>query len=70
MENKSITKTTITLKLNEIEASWLKRLVQNPICTDPQNPVQNPACTDPQNEDDFNKEIRRSFWDALSSVEL
>ena len=56
MESESTTKTTITLKLNELEASYLKGLVQNPICQDPQN------------EGEFEQNMRQSFWNALSSV--
>lgn len=56
MESESTTKTTITLKLTELEASYLKGLVQNPICIDPQD------------EGDFERNIRQSFWNALSSV--
>ena len=57
MESESTTKTTITLKLTELEASYLKGLVQNPICIDPQD------------EGDFERNMRQSFWYALSSVE-
>ena len=56
MESESTTKTTITLKLNELEASYLKGLVQNPIG----------VC--PEDEGDFERNMRKSFWDALSSV--
>jgi hypothetical protein len=56
MESESTTKTTITLKLTELEASYLKGLVQNPICINPQD------------EGDFERNMRQSFWNALNSV--
>jgi hypothetical protein len=58
MESEITTETTITLKLTEIEASYLKRLVQNPMCMNPQD------------EGEYERNMRQSFWDALSSVEL
>lgn len=56
MESEFTTKTTITLTLNEIEASYLKGLVQNPIGVAPED------------EGDFERNMRQSFWNALSSV--
>jgi hypothetical protein len=57
VESNITTKTTITLKLTEIEANYLKGLVQNPMCIDPKD------------EGDFERNMRQSFWDALSAVE-
>ena len=58
MESKSTTETTITLTLNELEASWLKGLVQNPINVSYEK------------EEDFERNMRQSFWNALSAAEL
>ena len=57
MESKLTTETTITLTLNELEASYLKGLVQNPVSGSPHY------------EGDFERNMRQSFWDALSAVE-
>ena len=57
MESNITTKTITTLKLNEIEASYLKGLVQTPIG----------IC--PDDEGEFERNMRQSFWDALSGVE-
>ena len=62
MENEVTTKITVTLKLTELEASWLKGKVQNPICFD--NSVD-PVC-----EGDFERNMRQSFWNALDTVKL
>ena len=56
MESDVATKTIVTLKLTELEASYLKGLVQNPMCQNPQD------------EGDFERNMRQSFWNALSSV--
>jgi hypothetical protein len=61
MESEVTTKTTITLKLNKLEASYLKGLVQNPLCFD--------SKFDPKDEGDFIRNMRQSFWNALSSVD-
>jgi hypothetical protein len=47
---------TKTITLNETEADWLKSVMQNPVNGDP----------DPDNEDLHDKQMRMSFWDALS----
>lgn len=57
MESKSTTETTIILTLNELEAGWLKGLVQNPINV----PYKK--------EEDFERNMRQSFWNALSVAE-
>ena len=57
MESNITTKVTVTLKLNEIEASYLKGLVQHPMCINPQD------------EGEYERNMRQSFWNALSSVE-
>ena len=64
MESDVVTETVITLKLTELEASWLKKMVQNPMCGNP------PLCPDPRNEGELERRIRKSFWDALESVKL
>jgi hypothetical protein len=58
MESNITTETTTTLKLTELEASWLKGLVQNPMCLNPQD------------ESDFEQNMRQSFWNALDTVKL
>jgi hypothetical protein len=57
MESDITTKTTTILKLNELETSYLKGLVQNPMCINPQD------------EGDFERNMRQSFWNALSGIE-
>jgi hypothetical protein len=57
MESEITTETTVILKLTGLEANWLKEIVQNPI-----------GGIDPQNEHEFEKRIRKSFWDALNLV--
>ena len=58
MESEVTTETTIILKLDGIEASWLKRQVQNP------------KYLDPQAEGELEQRIRKSFWNALEPVKL
>lgn len=53
MESKTISTTIITLELNEIEAIWLKGVVQNPIHGNSQT------------EGKFERNMRESFWNAL-----
>ena len=60
MESNTTTETTTTLKLNKLEASYLKRLVQNPLYFAPK--------FDPKDEGNFKRNMRQSFWNALSSV--
>lgn len=43
----------IILTLDEQEASWLKAVVQNPIGVTPEE------------EDQFNKDMRKKFWNTL-----
>jgi hypothetical protein len=57
MESEITTKVTVTLELTELEAIWLKGVIQNPICVNPEN------------EGDFERNMRQSFWNALSAVE-
>lgn len=49
---------TITLKLSQLEANWLKGWLQNPL-----TPSQDPA-----DEDEFDRGMRLSFWNALGGV--
>jgi hypothetical protein len=58
MESKITTETVITLSLNEIEASWLKGVVQTPVGKHPED------------EGKFEKRTRLSFCKALDKVEL
>ena len=46
---------TVTLKLNKHEADWLKGLMQNPLTPN----------HDPAEEDEYNRAMRLSFWNAL-----
>ena len=48
-------KVTVTLKLSEQEARWLKAMVQNPIC-------------DTESIED--SQMRKGFWEALKDVPL
>ena len=50
MESKSINYIGVTLILNDLEAYWLKGLVQNPIN---------------ENESETDKTMRNIFWTAL-----
>lgn len=49
---------TYILKLDEKEAQWLKRVMQNPIGFDTLD------------EPIYDHEMRKMLWDALSDVEL
>lgn len=51
------TVTTTTITMNNDEAEWLRTVMQNPLNGDP-----NPA-----NEDPRDAEMRRKFWEAVSS---
>jgi len=53
----------LILELTEEEYYWLKALMQNPF------PTQNNPTGNPQLEDEFNREMRRRFWDALQALE-
>jgi len=46
---------TVTLKLSEQEARWLKAVVQNPLSED---------------EGKVDSEMRQVFWDALNLVRV
>lgn len=46
---------TITLKLNQQEANWLKGWMQNPLTPN----------HDPAEEDELDRAMRLSFWEAL-----
>ena len=47
----------VILTLNEAEATWLKTIVQNPLCEDPED------------EDEVSRDMRHSFWNALTRLE-
>jgi hypothetical protein len=53
---KIVTETLITLSLTQEEARWLKGIVQNPIATTLEE------------EHPQDREIRKSFWDALAHI--
>lgn len=46
---------TITLKLNQQEANWLKGWMQNPLTPN----------HDPSEEDEYDRAMRLNFWNAL-----
>lgn len=53
----------LILELTEEEYYWLKALMQNPI------PTQNNPTGNPQSEDEFDRKMRKRFWDALYELE-
>ena len=55
MENTIEQTTKHTLVLNEIEAKWLRSLVQNPLVP-------------PDQEDELSKDMRQRVWDALTPL--